>query len=110
MSQPRVPDDLWEVAGLDLLARTYHAIQLGFVRDGHAPHYTDLAVALGLSPEAARQVQRDLLAALNGPLASLGGAHWAHPETDYIVSFSPFSNLPTQYAIAVDGQQKWYGQ
>jgi hypothetical protein len=98
------------MADRELLARTYHAIQMAFVREGHAPHYTDLAIALGLTPEAARQAQRDLLAALNGTLAALGGAHWAHPDTDYIVSFSPFSNLPTQYAIAVDGQRKWYGQ
>jgi len=95
---------------LGLLARTYHAIQTGFVRDGRAPHYTELATTLGLAPEEARQAQRGLLAALNGPLASLGGAHWAHPDTDYIVGFSPFSNLPTQYTIAVDGQQRWYGQ
>jgi hypothetical protein len=98
------------MADLGLLARTYHAIQTGFVRDGRAPHYTDLASTLGLPPEEARRAQRELLAALNGPLASLGGAHWAHPDTDYIVGFSPFSNLPTQYAIAVDGQQHWYGQ
>ena len=98
------------MADQDLLARTYHTIQLAFVRDGRAPHYTEMAVALGLSPEAARQAQQDLLAALNGPLAGLGGAHWAHPDTDYIASFSPFSNLPTQYAIVVDGQQRWYGQ
>ncbi len=98
------------MADLDLLARTYHAIQTGFVREGRAPHYTDLAVALGLGTDEARLAQRALLTALNGPLATLGGAHWAHPDTDYIVGFSPFSNLPTQYAIAVDGQQKWYGQ
>ena len=91
------------MADPDALARTYHAIQTAFVRDGRAPHYTDLAVALGLSPEGARRAQRELL-------ATLGGAHWAHPETDYIVSFSPFSNLPTQYAIAVDRQRRWYGQ
>ena len=98
------------MADLALLARTYHAIQTAFVRDGHAPHYTDLATRLGLPTGEARQAQRELLAALNGPLAALGGAHWAHPDTDDIVGFSPFSNLPTQYAIAVDGQQKWYGQ
>jgi hypothetical protein len=98
------------MADRDLLARTYHAIQAAFVREGRAPHYTDLAAALGLSAEEARLTQRELLAALNGPLARLGGAHWAHPDTDYIVGFSPFSNLPTQYAIAVDEQQRWYGQ
>ena len=98
------------MADLDLLARTYHAIQTGFVRDGRASHYTDLSTVLGLPVEQARRAQRDLLAALNGPLATLGGAHWAHPDTDSIVGFSPFSNLPTPYATAVDGLQKWYGQ
>jgi hypothetical protein len=27
-----------------------------------------------------------------------------------ITSFAPFNNLPTQYRITVDGQQKWFGQ
>ena len=35
---------------------------------------------------------------------------WLHPDTDYIVSFAPFHNLPTQYRISVDGQQKWFAQ
>ena len=29
---------------------------------------------------------------------------------DYIVSFAPFNNLPTQYRITIEGQQKWFGQ
>jgi len=99
------------VADRKLLAGTYYAILSGFVRDGRALHYTDLAVTLGLRPEAARQAQQELLAALTGgDFAAAGGAHWAHPDTDYIASFSPFSNLATQYPISIDGQQKWYGQ
>lgn len=105
------------MADVELLARTYHAILSGFVRDGRAPHYTEIAVALGMSAEEARQTQRELLTALSGPLAaqdgrlaSLGGAHWAMPDTDYIASFSPFANVATQYLISVDGEQKWYGQ
>jgi hypothetical protein len=35
---------------------------------------------------------------------------WLYPETDLICSFAPFSNLPTQYRISVDGVQKWFGQ
>jgi hypothetical protein len=35
---------------------------------------------------------------------------WLHPQTDYIVSFAPFHNLPTQYRITVDGEQKWFAQ
>jgi hypothetical protein len=98
------------LADLNQLARAYHAILSGFVRDGRAPRYTELAATLGMSAEGARQAQRELLAALNGPLASLGGAHWAHPDTDYVVSFSPLSNLPTQYLVSVEGEQRWYGQ
>ena len=61
----------------ELLARTYHEILSGFVRDGRAPHYTDLAVAMGLAAEEARRAQRDLLRALNSPeLAAAGGAQW----------------------------------
>jgi len=32
------------------------------------------------------------------------------PQSDYVASFSPFSNVPTQYLVSVDGEQRWYGQ
>ena len=35
---------------------------------------------------------------------------WLAPHTDYIASFAPFSNLPTQYDVSVDGVRRWYGQ
>jgi hypothetical protein len=35
---------------------------------------------------------------------------WLHPSTDYIASFAPFNNLPTQYRITIERQQKWFGQ
>ena len=84
------------------LARVYHTIMRGFVRDGRAPHYTDLALALGVTVERARQLQQDLLA--------LGGPHWAHPGTDLIVGFAPFSNLATPYRVTVGGEQRWYAE
>jgi hypothetical protein len=43
-------------------------------------------------------------------LFSPGFPGWLFPNTDYIGSFPPFSNLPTQYRITIDGQQKWFGQ
>ncbi len=94
----------WEVGLMtDLqLARVYHTIMGGFVRDGRAPHYTDLAFALGVSADHARRLQQDLLA--------LGGPHWAHPGTDLIVGFAPFSNLATPYRVTVDGEQRWYAE
>jgi hypothetical protein len=86
-----------------LLADMYHAIMSGLVRDGRAPHYTELATALGLQPETARSTLHELEG------AGVPGV-WLHPGTDYIASFAPFSNIPTQYLISVDGQQKRYGQ
>jgi hypothetical protein len=43
-------------------------------------------------------------------LFSAGIPGWLFPNTDYITSFAPFNNLPTQYWITIDGQQKWFGQ
>ena len=63
----------------------------------------DAAVALGISTEEARLAQAD---AIEG--ARIGC--WNSPRTDYIGSWAPFSNTPTQYLISVDGVQKWYGQ
>lgn len=91
------------MVGQQLLSDVYHAILSGFVHDGRAPHYTELAVAMGMTPDEARSIQKSLL-------SSLGGPHWLLPGTDHIASFSPFSNIPTQYLISVGGQQKWYGQ
>ena len=84
------------------LARMYHAILTGFVRKGRAPHYTELARQLGLRPEEARQTLHQLV--------SMGLPTWLHPETDWIASFAPFSNIPTQYLVIVARQQRWYAQ
>src|SRR2546429_7457270 len=35
---------------------------------------------------------------------------WLHPETDYIASFPPLNNLPTQYRISARGEQRWFAQ
>jgi hypothetical protein len=43
-------------------------------------------------------------------LFASGVPGWLFPGTDIITSFAPFNNLPTQYRITVDGQQKWFGQ
>jgi hypothetical protein len=52
--------------------------------------------------EEGRQILHDLV--------DSGIPAWLHPGTDYIVSFPPFNNLPTQYRISVDGQQSWFAQ
>jgi len=87
----------------DLLDRTYNVILKRMRETGQAPHYTELAVALGIAVEDARMALNDLV--------SLGiPGIWLFPDTDYIGSFAPFSNLPTQYRITIDGEQKWFGQ
>ena len=87
---------------LNQFQRTYSYILKRLTETGQAPFYTEIAAELGVSLEEGRNA----LHALFGT----GIAAWVFPNTDYIVSFSPFSNLPTQYRITIDGQQKWFGQ
>ncbi len=84
------------------LDKTFHVIMKRMVETGQAPFYTELAAALGISVEEGRKVLHDLF--------SSGIPGWLYPRTDLIVSFAPFNNLPTQYRITIDGQQKWFGQ
>jgi hypothetical protein len=86
-----------------LLDKTYNVIMKRMVKTGQAAHYTETAVELGIPVEEARKALRDLMD------VGVPGI-WLFPETDYVSSFAPFSNLPTQYRITVDGQQKWFGQ
>ena len=85
-----------------LLDKTFHVIMKCMVETGQAPHYTEIASELGVPVEEGRKVLHDLFKA--------GIPGWLFPETDFITSFAPFNNLPTQYRIAVDGQQKWFAQ
>lgn len=85
----------------DPLDRAFASIMAAMVETGQAPHYTELASDLGLSPDAGRQLMHDTIAKTFG---------WMHPGTDYIASFPPFNNQPTQYRISVDGRQAWFGQ
>jgi len=82
---------------------TYHFIMKRMIETGVAPHHTEIASSLELPMESGRQALHDLMS-LNIP------GIWLVPNTDYISSFAPFSNLPTQYRITVGGEQKWYGQ
>ena len=83
--------------------QTFHIIMKRFVEMGQAPHYTEIAAELGVSPEEGRKAVHDLFSVPMFP-------GWLYPNTDYISSFPPFSNLPTQYRITIDGHQKWFGQ
>ena len=84
------------------LDKTFHVIMKWMVETGQAPHYTEIATELGVSVEEGRRALHDLFDA--------GVPGWLFPNTDLITSFAPFNNLPTQYRIAIDGQQKWFGQ
>src|SRR6266700_49697 len=80
----------------------FHRIMRGLVDTGRAPHYAELARPLGLSVENARLLLHEVMQAY--PIG------WLHPETDYIASFPPLNNLPTQYRVTVRGEQKWFAQ
>ena len=84
------------------LDRTFSLILKRMVKTGQAPFYSEVAAKLGVPVEEGRKALHALL--------ELGTAAWLFPKTDYIASFSPFSNIPTQYRITIDGQQKWFGQ
>jgi hypothetical protein len=84
------------------LDRTFNIIMRRMVATGQAPHYTEIARELGVSMEDGRQALHNLI--------NSGVPGWLYPKTDLLVSMAPFHNLPTQYRITIDGQQKWFGQ
>ena len=85
-----------------LLDKAFSNIMIRLVETGQAPHYTELALDLGLSVEEGRQTLHNLIAT--------GIPAWLHPDTDYLVSFPPFNVLPNQYRITIRGEQKWFAQ
>ena len=91
------------MADPQLLAGMYHTTIAGIARDGRAPHYTELASELDLSSDEARQALHEL----DGKGVP---GFWVRADTDLVESCAPFSNIPTQYLISVEGEQKWYGQ
>lgn len=84
------------------LDETYHYILSTFVERGQAPHYTEIAARFGVPVEDGRKRLHELMAARL--------PNWLFPDTDLIASFAPFNNLPTQYRLSVDGEQRWFGQ
>jgi hypothetical protein len=85
-----------------LIDQMFQRIMRGLVESGRAPHYAELARAMGLTVEDGRRLLLDVMQAY--PIG------WLHPETDYIASFPPLNNLPTQYRLTVHGEQKWFAQ
>ena len=88
MSEPTQSDQVFQI------------IMQRMVDTGQAPHYTEIAAEMQVPVEEARRTLHDLF--------SPRFPGWLYPNTDYICSFPPFNNLPTQYRIAVDGEQKWF--
>ncbi len=84
------------------LDKTFHFIMKRMVETGQAPHYTEIAKELGVSMEEGRKIMRELFT------KRVPG--WLAPGTDFIASFAPFNNQPTQFCITINGRQKWFGQ
>lgn len=84
------------------LDEMFARIMRALVDTGRAPHHAELARAMGLTVVEGRQLLHDLMQAY--PIG------WLHPDTDYIASFPPLNNLPTQYRVTVRGQQQWFAQ
>jgi hypothetical protein len=90
------------MADTQRLDRTYHFILETFVKRGYAPHYTEIAKSFSVQPEEGKKFLHELMDT-KLPI-------WLYPNTDLVASFAPFNNMPTQYRITVDGQQKWCAQ
>jgi len=97
------------MSDLKLLDRAFHLIMQRFIKTGQAPHYTEVAKEMGLAMEDGRQLFHDIMTA-SCPVHGGTFPGWLHPGTDYIVSFPPFHNLPNQYRLTIDGEQKWFAQ
>jgi hypothetical protein len=85
-----------------ILDKTFNFILKRLVKTGQAPFYPEIANELGVSIEKGRKILHDLFSEMI--------PCWLFPDTDFITSFAPFNNLPTQYRLTIDGEQKWFGQ
>ena len=86
----------------EVLDKTHYIILKRMVDTGQAPHYTEIAAELGFSPEDGRKTMQTLFnSRIHG---------WLYPDTDFIASFAPFNNQPTQFRVSVEGEQKWFAQ
>ncbi|MCY3584572.1 MAG: hypothetical protein F4Y76_07025 [Acidimicrobiales bacterium] len=95
--------DLMEPERIPLpeLDAAFAAIMSEIVATGVAPHYAELAGTLGIAPIRAKALVKRVIDLTPG---------WLHPGTDYIASFPPFNNQPTQYRVSIDGEQRWFAQ
>jgi hypothetical protein len=73
------------------------------IATGHAPDHMEIASELGVPPEGGKK-------ALHKLFSSFGFPGWLQPKTDTVMSFAPFSNVPNNYRLTIDGEQKWFSQ
>ena len=92
------------MASLEERQNVHHGVLQHFIATGRAPHYTELAGALRVPLERARELVHETTT--ESPFSFA----WMVPDTDYISAWAPFSNIPTNNLVSVDGVQKWYGQ
>ena len=89
------------MADATLVQQAYTTILQHIIQTGRAPHYAELAATLEMTPDEARELQKEA--------AEAGVGCWLIEGTDYIESWAPFSNVPNQYQLTVEGKQKWHG-
>lgn len=85
------------------LNKTFHIIIERMIATGQAPTYTEIAAGLGVHPSEGRKALHELFSTPGFPA-------WLYPKTDAIISFAPFNNVPNNYRLTIDGEQKWFGQ
>jgi hypothetical protein len=85
------------------LDRVFQIIMKQMIKTGQAPHYTEIAAEMDVPVEHGRK-------ALHALFSLPGFPGWLLHSTDYIGTFPPFSNLPTQYRITIEGRQNWFAQ
>ena len=85
------------------LTKTCHIIMERMITTGQAPSYTEIAAELGVHQTKGQK-------ALHKLFSTLGFPGWLDPKTDTIMSFAPFSNVPNNYRLTIEGEQKWFGQ
>ncbi len=90
------------MSDIEVLDKTHYFILNRMVDTGQAPHYTEIASELGVSPEEGRKTLHTLMTS--------GVYGWLYPNTNFIASYAPFNNQPTQFRVTVDGEQKWFAQ
>ena len=88
------------MADLSMLDKAFHDIMQSFIETGRAPHYAELAAALGVTVEEGRQLLHDLEAT--------GYSFFLHPETDQIVLFVCLITCLTNTAFpSMGGKNGW---